>query len=412
MRHRFRASLATGLLASALLLIVSGCLLWPEDEQASLSDKPFTVGGVTFPNDSATARAFMTSEPNGRLSAFLEKCTKGTPVTLGFVGGSITAGGRLQDLKNRYSDVFASYLRHDYPGLTVKVANAGLSATGSRYAATRAKFQLFPKKPDLIVVEFAINDVGTASEDEIRASMEGLVRQCLKVGPEVAVILLFTPKPDGFNVQNLHSEVGAHYNLPMISYRNAVSPLINDGRLKFDDLFVDDPHPNTSGHRIMAQLLHAYLKRAATQSGGTTGVEIPAPRFTDLFERTGLAAPGDTAITAVTAGWRRFTRNASGDGPTRYAYQSTRVGQDTLTLKTHSREITLGLHMQTDDTSSVKVYVDGQFYSATNNYYVIEHTRLIRLPIASTTALRTIQIIQSGANRFTVDYVLYAGTPD
>jgi lysophospholipase L1-like esterase len=393
-----------------LSLALTGCLLFPEQQPRPGEDVPFSVGGVRFPDDSATSRGLMTHAANGRVSAFIEKCRAGKSVSLGFVGGSITLGPLLKNQSDRFSDRLADFLRADYPGLKVEAANISISSTGSRYGASRVRPQLFGKAPDLIVVEFAVNDYISGTDTEIKASLEGLVRQCLKLDSSVAVILLFMPKGDGNNVQGVHAEVGAWYDLPMISYRDAIWPFLASGRIAWKDVFIDDPHLTTAGHRIVAQLLHTYLKRAAALKGGS-GVAVPAPLVTDLFERAGVVSPQDSAVMVSGNSWTRTFQEATAYHPARYAYRSNGAGPDTLTLKTRSREVALGLHMQPSDTSSIRVYVDGVLTIIENNAYAFDYTRVLRLPIAPTTAPRTFQVIHAG-NPITLDYILYAGTPD
>jgi len=90
--------------------------------------------------------------------------------------------------------------------------------------------------------------------------MEGLIRRTLKQDNDPAVMLLFTmtSKPAaeveskpwlamgerpfvsqgtvyGLNVQSYQSQLGHHYELPMISFRDGVFPLVTDGYFKWHE---------------------------------------------------------------------------------------------------------------------------------------------------------------------------------
>jgi lysophospholipase L1-like esterase len=395
------------LVAAALPL--TGCLGPGRDPAPPpAEDTVFTVGTVRFPNDTAYARALLTPEANGRISRFLEKCRTRETVTIGFLGGSITLGSALTDTGQRFSALLAGLVRREFGLRSVVEMNASISATGSRYGASRVAFDLLRHDPDLIVVEFSVNDFNTAADDELRATLEGVVRQCLKHDPDLAVMLLFTMKGDGANAQSVHDDVGAHYALPMVSYRDAVWPLIESGRAAWGDFFLDDPHLTPAGHKVAAGLLLAHLKRAARLSGGA-GVSVPAPLVTDIFEHAGILAPGDSAVRVETAGWGSEIREAGKLGPPRQAFYTLGGGADTLTLHTRRRELSLGIRMQHFDTSSVRVEAPGFGTMVLHNDFPFVYTRTVHVFTAPDAGLHTVRVIHSGSAPFAVDFVLYAG---
>ena len=87
------------------------------------------------------------------------------------------------------------------------------------YGSLRAGRDLLSSAPDLVVVEFAVNDNWTDGE-----AYEGLVCQILAQPNQPAVILLFMMWERGGNDQEMQARVGRHYDLPMVSFRDAMSP--------------------------------------------------------------------------------------------------------------------------------------------------------------------------------------------
>jgi lysophospholipase L1-like esterase len=416
MVNRFRPTyLASNMTRFAIFFLLlaglmTGCFTPSSPEPPIVLDAPFNVASVRFPNDTVYNRANLNPIPNGRVRLFLEKCaTRGT-VRLGFIGGSITAGAITTTQSRRYSSLLASYIKQAYPGLkSVVEINAGIGSTGSRYAASRAAEDLLAQSPDLIVIEFAVNDFVAGSDAYIRATLEGLVRQCLLHAADVPVLLLFTAKGDGQNVQALHAAVGDHYALPMISYRDAIWPLIDSNRMSWNDVFHDDPHPNDNGHRIAAHLLYTYLKKAAGQSA-TAGITVPPPLYSDLYQYAGVVTTGDTAVQATLSGWQAIAGDKG-----RTQYQSSGSGTSTLTLRTARRELTIGLHMHGSQNSNIRVLVEGGgLDTVLSDSYPFEHTRLFQVfarDDALPVAMRTVRIEHQGSAAFKLDYVLYAGQP-
>lgn len=60
-------------------------------------------------------------------------------------------------------------------------------------------------------------------------------------------------------MQDIHKEIGTAYDLPMVSYKNAVYPEVAAGTLAWDDISPDNIHPNDAGHDIIGQILSRYL---------------------------------------------------------------------------------------------------------------------------------------------------------
>ena len=77
------------------------------------------------------------------------------------------------------------------------------------------------QQPDIVVIEFAVNDEGDETKGDC---YESLVRKVLNLPWKPAVILLFSVFANDWNLQDRLSPVGKLYDLPMVSVLDAVSP--------------------------------------------------------------------------------------------------------------------------------------------------------------------------------------------
>ena len=150
------------------------------------------------------------------------------------------------------------------------------------FGAFRAQREMLCEEPDIITVEFAVND--TTSPDVV-PGYEALVRQCVASAKKPLVILLFTMRRDGMNLQDRHIPVGRHYGLPMLSYRDALYPEIAAGKLAWETISPDEVHPNDLGHAFLAAML---------RSPGDTGSESVCRPFAGM--RACTPPPGPTAL--------------------------------------------------------------------------------------------------------------------
>lgn len=264
------------------------------------------LGAETTALDTAALlpKALVAAGDTTRLQHALAKARRGEPVTVAVIGGSITAGARATKPDRRYGNVIAAWWRQAFPKSKIEFVNAGVGATGTNFAALRVQHDLLAHQPDFVVVEFAVNDGNTRDAAE---TLEGLLRQILKQPRQPAVMMLFMMHRGGGNAQEWHSKVGAHYGLPMVSFRDALWPEIQAGRLKWETVIADEVHPNDPGHDFAAQCVIARLKvalKGLPADGKLPAIKpVPAALFSDLFEHTALCEAKELKPTA-NKGWK------------------------------------------------------------------------------------------------------------
>ena len=113
--------------------------------------------------------------PRGGIPNFVSKLNAGKEVRIAYLGGSITAqpGWRPKTL---------AWFRKQYPGAKIDEINAAIGGTGSDLGVFRLQHDVLQHKPDLLFVEFAVND-GGAAPDRIHKAMEGIIRQTWQANP-------------------------------------------------------------------------------------------------------------------------------------------------------------------------------------------------------------------------------------
>ena len=206
-----------------------------------------------------------------RLQAVLAKAAQGEKITVAGIGGSITQGAACKTPKNdpTYTEALGgeaswfsrtvAWFQKTFPQAEVTGINAGIGATPSFLGTFRLQRMVLEHQPDLIFVEFSVNDPSTRPnllEGEWLDAYESVVRRSLESG--AAVIQIFMNDQHAIGMQRVHRPVAEHYGVPCISYHDAISPngqYICDWEL----LSPDDIHPNNAGHALMATCLCSYL---------------------------------------------------------------------------------------------------------------------------------------------------------
>lgn len=201
-------------------------------------------------------RAVLNEGNKSRLANAMKRAENGEALTVGVIGGSITQGSSALSHANCYAERFHRYWEEKFPSSAITFVNAGIGGTDSYLGVHRVDEQLLSYEPDVVIVEFSVNDTDKLMN---KYSYDSLVRKIMNSEASPAVILLFTTQEDGTSLQETHREIGAAYDLPMLSYREIVYPEVAAGTLDWKAISPDNIHPNDAGHGLIGQLLSRYL---------------------------------------------------------------------------------------------------------------------------------------------------------
>lgn len=203
------------------------------------------------------------------LGAVMRKAESGEPVSIVCIGGSITQGtisGGTKDSemlksgelpsKSAYAEIFFRWWQERFPESSFSFVNAGIGGTDSYLGVHRLKQDVLEHQPDLVLVEFSVND---ADDNFHKTTYDNLIYHLLNAECRPAVMLLFMGQTNGTSAQGNHVFVGHHYSVPMVSCANVMSGLMESGRFSAQELSGDQVHPSALGHAVTGEILWNYL---------------------------------------------------------------------------------------------------------------------------------------------------------
>lgn len=191
---------------------------------------------------------------NYRFKKFFEKAERGEALTVAFLGGSITMGCHATEVGKRYVNLIFKHLEEKFPKANLKLVNGGIGATTSQFGAARLDDDILRFEPDLVFVEFSVNDDGNMPV--FKETYESVLRRILtfKTSPACLVINnLFYD--NGVNAQQIHNPTAEYYGVPAVSVRDHVYPRLQSGELVRNELTNDGLHPVDKGMAIIARLV-------------------------------------------------------------------------------------------------------------------------------------------------------------
>lgn len=208
-------------------------------------------------NQGMVDRGIISTEGTERVAKVMQKASRGEDISIVTMGGSITQGTGSNSEANRYANRVAAWWRTNFPDANIKFHNAGIGATGSLYGVHRLEEHVFKYEPDFLIIEYAVNDTTSGTAE----TYENLVRRVLLQSPETAVLLIFMTDMYYNDKQDEQSQIGAHYDIPMISYKYAIKDEIESGAVTWPEISpdYDGLHPNDRGHGLVAGLVNSYL---------------------------------------------------------------------------------------------------------------------------------------------------------
>ena len=203
--------------------------------------------------DIVYSKALAVNGNHDGLLSVMERADKGDKITVAFLGGSITEGSVASDDKNCYAYLTYRWWCSTFPDARIQYVNAGIGGTPSLLGVGRCNEDILDYEPDVVYIEFSVNDVDLPNVSEI---YEGLLRKVLYSKSNPAVVVINNGfYNDGRTVQDVHNKLASYYGIPAISIVDTLVACTLDGRIPIRDITPDDLHPNDRGHILLAGVI-------------------------------------------------------------------------------------------------------------------------------------------------------------
>ena len=243
-----------------------------------------------------------------RLKNLMKRAANGESLVIGFLGGSITQGSLSSTPKNCYAYLVYEWWKKSFPNAAFSFVNGGIGGTTSHYGGARAWKDVLCYRPDIVTVDFSVNDDANEFFEE---TYEGTLRRLLAAPSAPAVVVLNNVFYDtGKNAQDYHNRIADHYGIPHVSIKDTVYPDVESGKIVRADITPDNLHPNDKGHRLVADEICKLLDSIKAEveeetiageniEGKSTKTEasvlLPAPLTENAYEHSRLIQIQDNA---------------------------------------------------------------------------------------------------------------------
>jgi lysophospholipase L1-like esterase len=270
-------------------------------------------------------------------AALHDRIESGAPITVVYLGGSITQGamtypqhgvnanGDSYDYRGRSDPERDSWRALTFRALCeayeqkpgqFRMVNAAIGATDSLLASYRLEHQVLPLEPDLVFIEFAVNDNGIAgysadpyADRSLFRTLSSIVTRLRDGNPDVALVMpVSTWRNLDMNgdaapqqARRYHIQLANRLQVPWVDIHKAfyTDPL-PEGAAR--DRVFDGPaepgcavHPSPVGHRVYAvavtACLETLLSTARFRFTGPPGPAFPPYPESPVFVPAGRIPP-------------------------------------------------------------------------------------------------------------------------
>lgn len=231
-----------------------------------------------------------------RLKNLMKRAANGESLVIGFLGGSITQGSLSSTPETCYAYLVYEWWKKSFPNATFSFVNGGIGGTTSHYGGARAWKDVLCYRPDIVTVDFSVNDDANEFFEE---TYEGTLRRLLAAPSAPAVVVLNNVFYDtGKNAQDYHNRIADHYGIPHVSIKDTIYPDVESGKIVRADITPDNLHPNDKGHRLVADEICKLLDsiKEELEKEDTEGkiietndlASLPAPLTENAYEHSRL----------------------------------------------------------------------------------------------------------------------------
>lgn len=225
----------------------------------------------------------------GGLPNVAAKLRSNKPVTMVFLGGSVTRGGG----ERGFAALVPQWVQSRFPRAPITAINSGIMDTDSAFGAARIERDVLSHRPDLLFVEFS----SVAGEEDRLGDIERLVRRAWSSNPTLDIVFLHAMNAsqlEAYQSELLppaarqHEKVAAHYGIPSIAMGLAPAARIKQGR-DWREMFRDELVPTTAAYTLYGESITAAMDELLA-AGKPGPRQLPPPLTPNLVLKPESAA--------------------------------------------------------------------------------------------------------------------------
>ena len=249
---------------------------------------------------------YIVDRGNGLTNTYAKLAAK-EDINVAYFGGSVTGGTGVSDPDaDSWRAKVGKWLENNFPVSNIENINMAVGGTGTKFGVYRTEAQLIAADPDLVFIDFAVNDLyDGASAESASMRLETIIRKLRTAKPDCDIVVLLVSNDTTFDTDiagGLHAIAKAHeniaiaYDIPSIHLGNALADAVAD-KANWSNYYDDSVHPNATGYELCYQIIKEYLNNELVYGSGTAANHtMPAQVNKELLDGEFTVIKADQAF--------------------------------------------------------------------------------------------------------------------
>jgi lysophospholipase L1-like esterase len=243
---------------------------------------------------------------------FDKRALEGEKLTVAFLGGSLTWGaGATDPQKTSYRAIVSRKLKEAYPKAHFCFVDAAIGGSGAQLGAFRLKRDVQRYEPDLMFLDFTLNDGAYRTTTDTLAAHESIIRRMITENncPVIQMFLAsrgFVTEKDITRMKRrtAHIKLARTYNVPCGYAITHMQKLWKQGNIDLDNIWppalFDRTHPDDPGYILYAEAAWNAFRNAVANK-----TVCKAPQKTVFSDRyMNWARISVSSLDPLPEGWR------------------------------------------------------------------------------------------------------------
>lgn len=234
------------------------------------------------------------SDCSGALANTVKKINADERIKVAFVGGSFMRGGAtdypvVKPLKGRIADWFTA----NYPETEVELIDAEVSGTDSTLGCYRLEEDVLRYSPDLVFIDFAINDFNQTESARVAENTENIVRRILQNNPDTDIVILNTADKNMIDVYEntaepfitkIYRDIASYYDVVFLDLGKMLYEDYKQSGAALTDYFIQNIQLTEKAASLYMNTVGALMNHAVANNNNLYERRLPAPLFAQSAE--------------------------------------------------------------------------------------------------------------------------------
>ena len=198
-----------------------------------------------------------------------KKLTQDKQLNVVYFGGSITNGYGSSDKDTKsWRALSGIWLKKHFPQAQINTVNSAIGESGTYLGAYRLERDVLSQHPDLLFIEYAVNDLTHGASRETAAmQLESIIREVKAQNPLCNIVIILTEEEhtawskDLYPAAQGHEDIAIAYGLSSIWVGKALASTISPDN-PWSKYFIDIVHPNDAGYAFYYHCVEEYLRNS------------------------------------------------------------------------------------------------------------------------------------------------------